>query len=242
MLLAAMISIVIPTFNEAHRVEAFLRRLLRQSGDLQVIVADGGSEDGTWEILSRFPQVERVFAARGRGNQMNEGAKVAQGEILLFLHADTALPPRGPQKIREVLADRAVIGGSFSLCFDHPGLLFRILALGSRINHTYFTYGDQGLFLRALTFKKIGGFRNIPVMEDLEIQKRLRGLGRFVKIPDPVLTSARRYLQNGPLRQHLLTTTLVSLFHLGVSPQTLARYYPLGRSPEWKPLKSQPRE
>ncbi len=220
-----MISIVIPVFNEAQLIDSFLQRLLRQPGDFEVIVADGGSEDGTRDVLSRLPDVKKIFVAKGRGKQMNEGAKVARGEILLFLHADTALPPRGLQKVREALSDPTVIGGCFRLCFDHPGVIFRILALGSRINHTYFTYGDQGLFLRSLTFKKIGGFRNIPVMEDLEIQKRLRSLGRFVKIPDPVLTSARRYLQNGPLRQHLLTTTLVTLFHLGVSPQTLTRYY-----------------
>ena len=221
-----MISIVVPVLNEGQVIESFLQRLLRQPGDFEVIVADGGSEDGTRDILFSLPEVKKIFVAKGRANQMNEGAKVARGQILLFLHVDTVLPPNGLQKVRGALSDPTVIGGCFRLCFDHPGGIFRILALGSRINHTYFTYGDQGLFLRSMTFKKIGGFRNIPVMEDLEIQKRLRALGRFVKIPDPVLTSARRYLQKGPLRQHLLTTTLVTLFYLGVSPQTLKRYYP----------------
>jgi hypothetical protein len=109
--------------------------------------------------------------------------------------------------------------------FDHPARFFRILSIFGRINHPFFTYGDQGLFLRANTFRRIGGFKEIPVMEDVEIQERLRKIGTFIKLKEPVVTSARRYLRNGPFRQHLITTGVVLLYHLGVSPHFLGGCY-----------------
>ncbi len=156
---------------------------------------------------------------------MNDGARQAQGEVLLFLHADTTLPANALLMIEETLVDSSVAAGCFSLEFDHPGKFFRILSIFSRINHPFFTYGDQGLFLRASTFRRIGGFKEIPVMEDVEIQERLRKIGTFIKLKEPVFTSARRYLRKGPLRQHLITTGVVLLYHLGVSPYFLGRRY-----------------
>jgi rSAM/selenodomain-associated transferase 2 len=220
-----LISVIIPIINEAEILESFLRKLLNQPGDLEILVADGGSTDGTLGVLNRFPGVKRVGSGGGRGRQMNEGAREARGEILLFLHADTILPASALLKIEEALADSSVAAGSFALEFDHPGRFFGILSCFSRINHPFFTYGDQGLFLRASTFREIGGFKEIPVMEDVEIQGRLRKIGRFIKLREPVFTSARRYLQNGPLRQHLITTGVVLLYHLGVSPYFLGRQY-----------------
>ncbi len=156
---------------------------------------------------------------------MNEGAKVARGDIFLFLHADTSLPRDSFWMIREALSDSSIAGGSFCLRFDHPDPLLWILSKLSRINHPLATYGDQTLFLRSDIFRRIGGFKEIPIMEDVEIQKRLRGLGKFIKIDEPVVTSARRYLQNGTIRQQLLNTVLVALYHLGISPHVLKRYY-----------------
>jgi rSAM/selenodomain-associated transferase 2 len=220
-----LISVIIPTLNEAATLEPFLRNLLNQRGDFEIIVADGASSDGTLVVLSRFPEVRLVRAVGGRGKQMNDGARRARGEFLLFLHADTTLPADALLKIEETLADSSVAAGCFSLEFDHPGRFFRILSIFSRINHPFFTYGDQGLFLRASIFRRIEGFREIPVMEDVEIQERLRKIGRFIKLREPVVTSARRYLRNGPLRQHLITTRVVLLYHLGVSPLYLGRRY-----------------
>ncbi len=219
------ISVIIPALNEAPGLEAFLRELLRQQGSFEVIVADGGSTDGTREVVGRFPGVYWVSSPGGRGRQMNEGARRAEGEILLFLHADTVLPPGALMEIEGVLSDPSVAAGSFCLEFDHPGIFFRVLSRLSRINHRYFTYGDQTLFLGAATFREIGGYREIPVMEDAEILKRLRQVGRFVKIREPVVTSARRYLRKGLLRQHAITSGVVLLFHLGVSPRFLGRWY-----------------
>jgi rSAM/selenodomain-associated transferase 2 len=219
------ISIVIPILNEAATLDAFLRNLSQQQRKFEIILADGGSTDGTREVLKRFPGIKLVRSGEGRGKQMNDGARQAQGEVFLFLHADTTLPANAFLKIEETLADSSVAAGSFSLEFDHPARFFRILSIFGRINHPFFTYGDQGLFLRANTFRRIGGFKEIPVMEDVEIQERLRKIGTFIKLKEPVFTSARRYLRNGPLRQHLIATGVVLLYHLGVSPHFLGGCY-----------------
>jgi len=220
-----LISVIIPAFNEAGTLESFLRNLLGEPGDFEVILADGGSSDGTLEVLRRFPEVRLARSGGGRARQMNEGARHARGEAFFFLHADTSLPRDAFSKIQRSLDDPTIAAGSFSVKFDHPGRFFRVLSRFSRINHPFFTYGDQGLFLRASTFHRIGGFKGISVMEDVEIQERLRRIGRFIKLKDPVVTSARRYLRNGPLRQHLITTGVVLLYHLGVSPHLLGRWY-----------------
>jgi len=220
-----MISVIIPSLNEGDTLEGSLRDLFGQAGNFEIIVADGGSTDGTRGVVERFPGVKFVPSGGGRGRQMNEGARRARGEIFLFLHADTTMPAEAFLTIEGALADSSVSAGSFSLEFDHPGIFFRFLSSFGRINYPFFTYGDQGLFLRAGTFQGIGGFKEIPVMEDVEIQKRLRKAGRFVKLKEAVVTSARRYLRNGPLRQHLITTGVVLLYHLGVSPHLLGRWY-----------------
>src|SRR5919108_3890503 len=198
-----MISVIVPTLNEAEIIESSLRSLLSHHGDFEVIVSDGGSSDGTLDIISKFPQVKQVMSERGRGKQMNEGAKLARGDILLFLHADTCLPPYAFQLIEEAMSDSRVVGGSFCINFDHYSFLLRIYSLFSRINHILFTYGDQGLFIRCDIFRRLGGFKDIPIMEDLEIQKRLRSMGRFVKICEPAVTSARRFIDNGIIMQQI---------------------------------------
>jgi rSAM/selenodomain-associated transferase 2 len=220
-----MISVIIPTLNEVEIIESSLKDLLSHQGDFEVIVADGGSSDGTVDIIGKFPHVKRVISARGRGRQMNEGAKAARGDILLFLHADTRLPPSAFTKIGELMGDLRVVGGSFSINFDRHDPLLRFISLFSRINHILFTYGDQGLFLRSDVFRKMGGFKEIAIMEDVEIQMRLRSMGKFVKICEPAVTSARRFIEFGIVRQQILDIVLVSLYHFGVSPSFLKRFY-----------------
>jgi len=220
-----MLSVIIPTLDEADIIESSLKNLLNRQGDFEVIVADSGSSDGTLDIISQFPQVKLVISERGRGRQMNEGAKVARGDILLFLHADTCLPPHAFQIIKEVMSAPSVAGGCFCLSFNHHDLFLRVYSLFSRINHLLFTYGDQGLFLRSDTFKAIRGFKDLPIMEDVEIQTRLRSTGRFVKICEPVVTSARRFLKCGIIRQQILNTALVFFYYMGVSPSILKRFY-----------------
>jgi rSAM/selenodomain-associated transferase 2 len=222
---APSLAIVVPTLNEAAALETFLAALLRQEGVFQVIVVDGGSLDGTWEIAGRFPEVRRLRSARGRAIQMNAGARAATHDLLFFLHADTFLPSGVLPRIAETLADPGVAAGSFRLAFDRDDPCLAVYSFFSRINHPLFTYGDQGLFLRRELFREIGGFREIPIMEDVEIQRRLRRRGRFVKLDLPVVTSARRFVDRGPLRQQGLNVALVALYLLGVEPARIKRFY-----------------
>lgn len=230
-LIDGMISIIIPTLNEANTIGHCLSKLLGHRGNFEIIVSDGGSVDGTLDVVSLFPGVSRRVSPRGRGRQMNEGAKAAKGEIYLFLHADTSLPPRGLQVVEEVMSDAGVSGGCFCLSFDQNHPFLKGISLFTRMNHTLFTYGDQSLFLSAHVFRIVGGYRDIPIMEDVDMQSKIRRAGRFVKIRQPVVTSARRFLKHGVIRQQALNTALVSLYHLGISPSRLERYYSYISSP-----------
>ena len=221
-----MISVIIPVLNESKTIGRCLTHLREQIESHEIVVADGGSCDHTPEIVDAFPGVKLLrCATAGRGAQMNEGAAIAKGEVLLFLHSDSFLPPRGLAMIEVMTAQPAVAGGSFSLQFDSHDPVLKLLARFSRANHILFTYGDQGLFMTRRVFERIGGFEEIPLMEDVEIQKRLRKMGQFVKIHHPVTTSARRFLSKGIIRQQLMNIGLVLLYHAGVSPGRLKRHY-----------------
>jgi rSAM/selenodomain-associated transferase 2 len=219
------IAVVVPVLNEAAVLEAFLADLLRRPGRFRVLLVDGGSSDGTLAIAARFPAVQVVRSARGRAAQMNAGAREASEDVLLFLHADTCLPADAFHLVTETLAAPGVAGGCFRLAFDRDDPWLRTYSFFSRINHPLFTYGDQGLFLRREVFQTIGGFQEMPILEDVEIQTRLRRAGRFVKVPQAVVTSARRFVCCGPVRQQAVNAGLVLLYHLGVSPARLKRFY-----------------
>jgi rSAM/selenodomain-associated transferase 2 len=223
-----VIDVVVPTLNEERTLGALLADLTRPREEpdaLTITVADGGSTDATREVTARFPVVRWVDAPRGRGAQMNAGARSSQGDILFFLHADTRPPAGAFAALRAALADPGVAAGSFPLAFDRDDPWLRLYSRCSRINHPLFTYGDQGLFLRRSDFAAVGGFPEIPLMEDVEIQRRLRRRGRFVKLREPVVTSARRFIRHGVVRQQLRNAALVLLYGLGVSPERLARVY-----------------
>ncbi len=220
------VAVVVPTLDEERALPGFLAELLARPGRFRVVVADGGSDDGTQSVAGAFPRVEAIRAPRGRGVQMNAGARAAgAAEILLFLHADSRLPEDAFATIHRVLADPMVAAGSFCLAFDRDDPWLRLYSRASRINHPLFTYGDQGLFLRREVFERVGGFPEIPLMEDVAIQRRLRKQGRFVKVRQPVVTSARRFLNRGVLRQQAVNAALVSLYYLGVPAAHLARAY-----------------
>lgn len=221
-----MISIIIPTLNETKTIGPCLFRLMAQTEPHEIVVVDGSSHDETLNIVNKFPGIKKISCRkRGRGIQMNQGVAATTGKHLLFLHADTFLPLDGLKIIKTLLAQANTTAGSFSLRFDHPHPLLVLYGRLSRINHILFTYGDQGLFMKRKVFESIGGFTEIPLMEDVDIQKRLRKVGRFVKVKTPVTTSARRFLSKGIIRQQLLNIGLVLLYHAGVSPEKLERYY-----------------
>jgi rSAM/selenodomain-associated transferase 2 len=220
-----MISIIIPVLNESQIIESCLLRLRKQIEHHEIVVVDGGSNDGTLDIVRTFSDVKWLCSPAGRGIQMNKGAEAAEGNLLLFLHADTCLPSRGLARIETLMTQDGIVAGSFSLSFEESNVLLKLYALFSRINHLLFTYGDQSLFMTRRIYELIGGFQEIPIMEDVEIQKRLRKMGRFVKIRKPVVTSARRFIKYGIIKQQFLNIGLVSLYHARFCPFWLKRFY-----------------
>ncbi|MEM9157931.1 MAG: TIGR04283 family arsenosugar biosynthesis glycosyltransferase [Verrucomicrobiota bacterium] len=218
------ISFIIPTLNEESHLPSTLASIQKQPGDHQIIIADARSKDAT-PAIAKSHDTDFITSPQGRGIQLNAGATLARHNYLCFLHADTQLPAGASASIMQVLSDPSTIAGSFPLQFDQDKALYRFYAACSRINHTLFTYGDQALFLRAQDYKTLGGYRNFPFLEDIEIQRRLRKFGRFKKSRLCVTTSARRFERIGPLRQQLRNIAIVAAYLLGLSPKTLSLYY-----------------
>ncbi|TAN40479.1 MAG: glycosyltransferase [Nitrospirae bacterium] len=220
------ISVVMPVLNEEKSLRKTLTAL-KISANEELIVVDGGSTDATVALAHEF--TEKVFVTRkGRGHQMNHGAGKAGGDLLLFLHADCLLPPRGFDLIREALSDRRVAAGAFDLRIDHPGRHFRLIGAVAnlRSRFTSIPYGDQGLFVRASLFRELGGFADLPLMEDIEISRRLKKTGRVIFLRQPVLTSPRRWLKEGPVYTTLRDWTIALAYRfLNVSPHRLINYY-----------------
>lgn len=216
-------SVIIPALNEENNILRTLLSIKKQQGDFEIIVVDGGSTDQTAEIAR--PHASVISSERGRAVQMNAGARLASGEILLFLHADSILHCDAFDHLSRVLKDPEIIGGTFTLRFDSDKLLLRFYTFFTRFKFRYFHYGDQGIFVRRSTFEQFGGFKEIPIMEDIDFIRRMHKRGRVALIRLPVTTSARRFLKRGLLRQQLLNTILVSLYVLGVKPETLSRWY-----------------
>ena len=214
-----------PALNEARTIPLRAAELQLQAPPWEWIVIDGGSDDGTPEI-ARTLGARTARAARGRASQLNAGAALATGDVVLFLHADTALPTGALDEIRRVIRDPAIAGGNFTLRFDDPACSARILAAFYALQHRVLGiwFGDSAIFCRRSIFERLGGFPPLPIMEDLAFVDRLRAAGRTIKLRLPVITSARRY------RGRLLTTlvrwiSIFLLYRIGVSPNRLAHLY-----------------
>lgn len=222
-----MLSIIVPVLDEAATIEAALDRLasLRRTG-CDVVVADGGSRDGTPDIAARH--CDRVVTApRGRASQMNAGAAAARGDVLLFLHADTRLPHGAEAAITAALADPAAVWGRFDVTIEgrHPLLPVVAAMMNLRSRLTGIATGDQALFVRRDTFEAAGRFPDIPLMEDVALSARLRGMARPVCLRQRVTTSGRRWEKNGAVRTILLMWRLRLAYALGADPAALARRY-----------------
>ena len=229
------ISVVMPVLNEAQALAVTLRHTLSLGFD-ELILVDGGSTDGTIELAQAVAtssprhspcSMTIITAPAGRADQMNAGAAVAQGDILLFLHADTLLPNDARLEITNALADPAVVAGRFDVRFDRDTLLSRTIArlMNLRSRWTGMMTGDQALFVRTSTFRTLGGFAAIPLMEDLELSRRLKRAGTVAALRIQVVTSYRRWAHCGPIRTIVRMWGLRLLYWLGVSPHRLARYY-----------------
>lgn len=220
-----IISIIIPSLNEEEYINQTLTHLISLPGDFEIIVVDGGSRDGTLAVVKKFIKVKLVSSEKGRGIQMNNGAKIAKGKVLLFLHADTLLPYNAYPSILAFMQNEKNVGGSFYLKLDKDHLLLDFYSWCSKLNMELFTYGDHAIFIRKRIFEQIGGYKKIPLMEDVEIQRRLRMAGRFKKLDSAVTSSSRRFEKTGTIRQLLIDVFLILSFKLGVSPGKLKKFY-----------------
>ncbi len=225
------VSVVIPALDEAGCIGDAIRSA-RDAGADEVVVADGGSADGTAEAAR--PLADAVIVSpRGRAAQMNAGARTASGEVLLFLHADTLLPPGAIGAVRGAIGAGAV-GGAFAVRLGvSPGAtpacraLLRITArmINARARCVRAYTGDQGIFVTREAFEAVGGYPEIPLMEDVELSRLLARRGRTALLPGPVVTSARRWESRGPVRTIFVMWGLRLSHRLGMSPARCARIY-----------------
>ncbi len=223
------ISVIVPVFSEASVIAISLANL-REQNPHEVIVVDGGSTDGTREIASQFAD-RAIESVRGRANQMNAGAALATGDALLFLHADCTLETGALRDAVRWLQKPWVAAGCFQMCVPTPGFGYRCInaAATARVRLIGIPYGDQGLFLKRKTFDAIGGFPAVRFLEDVHIGQRLRRKGRVVVSPRRIFVSDRRWRKVGLVRQTARNWAITAFAVMGVSPDTLAAYYPTVR-------------
>lgn len=221
------ISVIIPTFNEEKNIRACIESV-RWLKPCEVIVVDGGSMDKTREIARKEGAIV-IQSPKGRGIQLQRGASIAKGKVLLFLHADTVIPHL--QDIRDQIlsvSDR-YRGGFFRLRFDSTSLSFRAVEIFANLRAKLFClpYGDQAIFVRRDVFDKVGGFKNYPFLEDLDFVLRARKFGKLKDIPIPVTVSSRRLkgYPLSPIIKSLRNVMIVLLFKAGLSPFKLAGLY-----------------
>lgn len=218
------LAVVVPALNEESAIEAAVASAWEAGAD-EVVVADGGSTDATRDRAAAVSRV--VVSARGRASQMNAGAAATTSDVILFLHADSRLPRDAAALVRGVLADPAVGAGAFRMRFDAPGLYWRAISALAHARAFWWgiTLGDQAIFARRETFLRLGGYRALPILEDLDFADRARRASRFRVLKAEVRTSARRWERRGRLRTSALNWAILLLFRLGARPETLERLY-----------------
>jgi rSAM/selenodomain-associated transferase 2 len=219
------VSIIIPALNEAACIGATLHAVAQLSGAVEVLLVDGDSDDDTCEI-ARAAGAKVISAARGRGVQLQRGAREALGDVLWFLHADTIVPLDGVKQIAEALSDPAVVAGNFNLHFSGSRRAARFMTwFYPQLRHVRLCYGDSAIFVRREAYDRVGGFKALPIFEDLDLIRNLRSIGKFVHLSSTVTTSSRRFEQRSFVLIFSRWVLLQSLYWLGVSPRRLARLY-----------------
>ena len=218
------ISVIIPILNEAKILEKTLSRLQSELGHHELIVVDGGSTDSSVRIAEEFGKV--VPSERGRAKQLNTGAAAAIGDILVFLHADIWLESGALAAVATALS-AGYVGGGFRQRIDGKNILYRLIEIAGDIRGRYLKvfYGDSGIFLARTNFEKIGGFPDVPILEEMEFSKGLRRLGKTTLLTPCIHISARRWEARGIIRTTLNNWFITLLYFLGVSTEKLARLY-----------------
>lgn len=226
-----MVSIIIPTLDEATVIGRTLDRLAESSGEFEVLVADGQSEDETLQVvrgrISKFPHRLRIVSCpRQRALQLNLAAEQAAGEIILFLHADTEVPGNAISKLEQVMRRNSAPGGNFQIEFSGHSPITHLFTWIYRIRRPLgIYYGDSGIFVRRETFARMGGFKPIPIMDDYEFVRRMERQGKTVCVQAPLLVSDRRWRVQGMVKTLASWIWIQLLFSLGIPPQRLASVY-----------------
>jgi rSAM/selenodomain-associated transferase 2 len=221
----ATVGIVIPTLNEATHLPALLGDVQKLSLSVELVVVDGGSTDHTPEV-ARAAGARVITAGRGRASQMNAGAAAVAGDWLCFLHADVRMLGDARETLERAVGE-SVPAAVWRLAIDAAGVWPRFMEVGARVRDRVggLPYGDQGLLVRRSVFEAVGGYREIPLMEDVAMIRALRRRGRLVRLGAPLRVSPRRWVHEGPFCTWLRNSLLVTAFLLGVRPERLARWY-----------------
>ena len=222
-----MISVIIPTLNEEDTIAGCIASVRAEEASAEIIVVDGGSRDGTAEAAAVFPGVRIIRSEKGRGNQMNAGASSAGGDVLLFLHADTILEQGWKDALSSALETEAAVGGAFTFSIGNPAWKYRLVEAWVAMRCLIFRlpYGDQAIFMTKDAFRRLGGYEDIPLMEDVDLVRRMKKLGGLVMLRKRAVTSGRRWTSRGLVRTAAINQLTMLLYLLGVSPQRLARLY-----------------
>jgi rSAM/selenodomain-associated transferase 2 len=222
-------SIIVPVLHEEERINDLIESLYRLDSDknVEIIIVDGDQEQDTLKAI-RSNNVIKISSEKGRAKQMNSGASAAHGEILIFLHADTELPPHALKKIHSFIKRKEFVGGAFDLGFKSEKFVFKVIgnlaSIRSRLSRIPF--GDQSIFIRSEYFNQIGGYKEIPLMEDVELMRCIKRSGDKILIfYDRVTTSPRRWEKEGVIYCTLRDWILQTLYFLGISPDKLLKFY-----------------
>lgn len=214
-----MISVIIPAYNEEQALPVTLQHLLRLPGNYEVLVVDGGSQDSTVEVASREPRVRVLNAPKGRALQMNAGVTEAQGEWLLFLHADTLLPVDALTRLNTLESDSAVEAGGFLHSFSGSDWRLRMISAldNFRCVRSRIIYGDQAMFVRRSLFDRLGGFPDQPILEDVALCEKLARITNPILLFPPVITDARKFIKMGIWRSFARVLLIIVQVELGLS-------------------------
>jgi rSAM/selenodomain-associated transferase 2 len=219
------LSVIVPCLNEVKAIDETLARLFKLPSWVEIIVVDGGSTDGTLARL-KHPRIRLLQTRKGRGHQLDFGARAATGELLWFLHADTLITPEAEPALQGVLDDASILSGNFSLIFSGGSEAARCLTwIYRHLRLIGLCYGDSGFFVRARIYREVGGFRDYPLFEDLDLLKRLRRVGKFVRLPATITTSSRRFENGSFALTFAFWTFLQVLYWCGSDPVFLGKLY-----------------